>query len=116
LLVSSSASGFQGVKQELGRGAKLSKTALYIHLCYPVTEKAGLEVIRGWFDVAHHERFEGFVRAEFIDRLSSFALRATADKCGVDELWDRWRRLSDYAKATSDKKVWDPLSLHDVLD
>jgi hypothetical protein len=38
---------------------------------------------------------EGIVTGEFIDSLY-----------GIDELWDRWRRL----------KVRDALGLHDVLD
>ena len=65
----------------------MSKTALYMHPCHPVTEKAGLKVIR--------RRLEGVVRRKFIDSL-----------CGVDELRDRRRSL----------KVRDTLSLHDVLD
>ena len=65
----------------------MSKSALVIHPRHPVTEKAGLEVIRRWL--------EGVVRGEFIDSLY-----------GVDELRDRWRC----------SKVSDPLRLHDVLD
>jgi hypothetical protein len=57
LLVSSSASGFQGAKQSVEKCAKFAKMALYIHPCGPVTEKAGLEVIRRWFDVAHHRYY-----------------------------------------------------------
>jgi hypothetical protein len=44
-------------------------------------------------------------RRKFIDSLGS-----------VDELKERRRCLPDYAKAPSDKEVWDSLSVHNVLD
>ena len=65
----------------------MSKTALYIHPCHPVTEKAGLEVIRGWL--------KGDIGGYLIDSL-----------CSVDESWN-WRRSLE---------VRYSLSLHDVLD
>ncbi len=50
-------------------------------------------------------RLKRVVTGQFINRL-----------CRIDELWDRWRSLPDYAKAPSDQKVRDALRLHDVLD
>ena len=64
---------------------------------FPSQRKRVLEVIRS--------RLKEVVGVKFIDSVR-----------GIDELWNRRRRLSDYAKATSDKKVRDPLSLHDILD
>lgn len=51
------------------------------------------------------EFLEEVAAGDFIDSLER-----------VNERADRRRRLSDYAKATSDKKVGDALGLHDVLN
>jgi capsule polysaccharide modification protein KpsS len=99
---------FKGSKRSTQRELSCEKWASDYTRHVPSSRKRSLEVIRRWF--------KRVVAGEFIESLSSFALRATADKYGVDEFRDLWRRLSDYAKATSDKKVRYPLGSHDVFN